>query len=83
MHRGWLVNYNTREVMLAGDEPEESVSILYDEIVELEVEDRRITHMTQAFPNDDDEPPPMEFSAVTWIIFMDLFVMLSGICLLY
>jgi len=62
MHRGWLVHYDTREIMLAGNEPEESVSIPYDWIVELEIEDRRIMQMTQAFTKEDDEPPPMEFS---------------------
>jgi hypothetical protein len=47
MHRGWLLHYGTREVMLPGDEPEESVSIPYDWIVELKVEDRRITSILQ------------------------------------
>ena len=46
-HRGWLIQYDTYEIMLAGNEPEESVSIPYDWIEELEIENRRITQIPQ------------------------------------
>ena len=44
-YRGWLIQYDTYEIMLSGNEPEESVSIPYDWIEELEIENRRITQI--------------------------------------
>jgi len=46
-YRGWLIQYDTYEIMLSGNEPEESVSIPYDWIEELEIENRRITQIPQ------------------------------------
>jgi hypothetical protein len=43
--KGWLIQYDTYEIMLSGNEPEESVSIPYDWIEELEIENRRITQI--------------------------------------
>ena len=46
-YKGWLIQYDTYEIMLSGNEPEESVSIPYDWIEELEIENRRITQIPQ------------------------------------
>ena len=54
-YKGWLIQYDTYEIMLSGNEPEESVSIPYDWIEELEIENRRITQIPQKKKNPQKE----------------------------
>lgn len=53
--KGWLIQYDTYEIMLSGNEPEESVSIPCDWIEELEIENRRITQIPQKNPQKEDD----------------------------
>ena len=54
-YKGWLIQYDTYEIMLSGNEPEESVSIPCDWIEELEIENRRITQIPQKNPQKEDD----------------------------